>query len=919
MESIKKTKEFIKIEGAKMHNLKNINLEIPKKKFVVITGVSGSGKSSLAFDTIYAEGQRRYVESLSSYARQFLERIEKPKVSKITGLSPAIALEQKISSSNPRSTVGTKTEIYDYFKLLFSRYGKTYSPISGKEVRKNTISEILDYIKVQQEGDKILIVTKIQNFNFENFDEKIKSLINQNYNRIFYEEKIYKLSEIKNDTIKNFNKVFLIIDRIVCNDSKEFLSRIADSIETAVFEGKGKCQLKNLTKNISTDYNTLLEIDGIKFNTPDTNFFSFNNPHGACPKCEGYGDIVGIDEKLVIPNTSLSVFDGAVFPWRGKKLIKYKNLFVKNSAEFDFPIHRPYHKLTESQKKLLWEGNKKIIGIDKFFKKLEAKLYKIQNRVMLSRYRGKTSCNSCNGNRLKKEAGYVKINDTNIFDIINMPITDLEKFIKEIKIANNRILNEISDRVSCLNNLGLGYLTLNRKSSTLSGGESQRINLATCIGSNLTGSLYILDEPSIGLHSYDTQRLIKIIKELKDLGNTVIVVEHDEEIIKSADYIIDIGPNAGTLGGEIVAQGDYKMILKANSLTADYLNGKKSIKKNNENRKSKNKIFIAGIRENNLKNINVEIPLNSLVTITGVSGSGKSTLVNKIVYPAFLNHFNDFSLKPGEFDEISGDLKLIKFVEYISQKAIGKSSRSNPVTYIKAYDDIRKLFSQQRESIIRGYKPKHFSFNVDGGRCDGCKGEGINTIEMQFMPDVSLKCDSCDGKRFKKEILEVKISDKNIADVLNFTVEDAISFFYKLNERKICNKLEVLKKVGLGYIKLGQSSSTLSGGEAQRVKLAYFLSVKNKSKNGLFLFDEPTTGLHTDDIKKLLISINELIENDNSVIIIEHNMEVIKSSDYIIDLGPYGGTKGGDVVYQGSLTEFYDKETLTAINLKKMT
>ena len=916
MNSTKKNTEYLSLKGARMHNLKGIDVDIPKKQFVVITGVSGSGKSSLAFDTIYAEGQRRYVESLSSYARQFLERIEKPKVDKISGLSPAIALEQKISSSNPRSTVGTKTEIYDYIKILFSRFGKTYSPISGKEVKKNKVSEIIDDIKKQSVGDKLIILTKLEDINSGNIEQKIESLINQNYNRIFYENEIIKLNDVKFDRISKYNNLFLVIDRIVRGESDEFLSRVADSLETAIYEGKGKCLVNNLTKSKIKKYNTILEADGIKFTKPDTNFFSFNNPYGACTKCEGYGDIVGIDERLVIPNTSLSLFDDAIFPWRGKKLKKYKSLFIKNSVEYNFPIHKPYFELTNDQKKLLWDGNDKLIGINNFFQKLEAKLYKIQNRVLLSRYRGKTTCNECNGNRLKKEAGYVKINNKNIFDLINMPLNELQLYFESVKITD-RITNEIISRVKCLNDLGLGYLTLNRKSSSLSGGESQRINLATCIGSNLTGSLYVLDEPSIGLHSYDTQQLIKIIKRLKNLGNTVLVVEHDDEIIKSADHIIDIGPKAGTFGGQVVAEGSFKKILKSDSLTAKYLNGKIKFNESKGRRDSKFKIKISGCRENNLKNFNVEIPLNKLVTISGVSGSGKSTLINRILYPSILNHLDDYSLKPGEFDNLSGDLDQISFVEYISQKAIGKSSRSNPVTYIKAYDDIRKLFSSQRESKIRGYKPKHFSFNVDGGRCETCKGEGTITIEMQFMPDVNLVCDSCNGKRFKNEILEIRINNKNISDILNLTVDDAIIFFNDLGENKIAEKLVVLQKVGLGYIKLGQSSSTLSGGEAQRVKLAFFLSAKNKSKSGLFLFDEPTTGLHFDDIKKLLKSINELIDNGNSVIIIEHNLEIIKSSDHVIDLGPLGGNNGGEIVFQGNLDKLLKSSTVTAESLKK--
>ena len=916
MNSTKKNTEYLSLKGARMHNLKGIDVDIPKKQFVVITGVSGSGKSSLAFDTIYAEGQRRYVESLSSYARQFLERIEKPKVDKISGLSPAIALEQKISSSNPRSTVGTKTEIYDYIKILFSRFGKTYSPISGKEVKKNKVSEIIDDIKKQSIGDKLIILTKLEDINSGNIEQKIESLVNQNYNRIFYENEIIKLNDVKIDRISKYNKLFLVIDRIVRGESDEFLRRVADSLETAIFEGKGKCLVNNLTKSKIKKYNTILEADGIKFTKPDTNFFSFNNPYGACRKCDGYGDIVGIDERLVIPNTSLSLFDDAVFPWRGKKLKKYKSLFIKNSIDYNFPIHKPYFELTNDQKKLLWDGNDKLIGINNFFQKLEAKLYKIQNRVLLSRYRGKTTCNKCNGNRLKKEAGYVKINNKNIFDLINMPLNELQLYFESVKITD-RITNEIISRVKCLNDLGLGYLTLNRKSSSLSGGESQRINLATCIGSNLTGSLYVLDEPSIGLHSYDTQQLIKIIKRLKNLGNTVLVVEHDDEIIKSADHIIDIGPKAGTLGGQVVAEGSFKKILKSDSLTAKYLNGKIKFNESKGRRDSKFKIKISGCRENNLKNFNVEIPLNKLVTISGVSGSGKSTLINRILYPSILNYLDDYSLKPGEFDNLSGDIGQISFVEYISQKAIGKSSRSNPVTYIKAYDDIRKLFSSQRESKIRGYKPKHFSFNVDGGRCETCKGEGTITIEMQFMPDVNLVCDSCNGKRFKNEILEIRINNKNISDILNLTVDDALIFFNDLGENKITEKLVVLQKVGLGYIKLGQSSSTLSGGEAQRVKLAYFLSAKTKSKNGLFLFDEPTTGLHFDDIKKLLKSINELIDNGNSVIIIEHNLEIIKSSDHVIDLGPLGGNNGGEIVFQGNFHKLLKSSTITAKSLKK--
>ncbi len=913
-----KKNNFIEIRGASMHNLKNISLSIPKKQLVVITGVSGSGKSSLAFDTIYAEGQRKYVESLSSYSRQFLERIEKPKVEKISGLSPAIALKQKVSSSNPRSTVGTKTEIYDYLKLLFSRYGKVYSPISGNEVKKDNLNDILNLIKKQKEGDKLLLLVEINKFVSKNFKEIKESLIRQNYNRVFINNKVYKISELNVEDIKAKSIKYLVIDRIIVNHSSNYLTRVTDSIELALFEGSGKCHIKNISSKKLFSFNTILELDGKTFITPDTNFFSFNNPYGACEKCKGFGNIIGIDEKLVVPNTSLSIYDNAVFPWRGKKLVKYKNLFIKKSEKYKFPIHKPYYDLSVKDKELLWDGNDEIIGINEFFKKLEKKMYKIQNRVLLSRYRGKTKCDSCKGNRLKKEAAYVKINRKNIFDLINMPLIELKYFFDNLKLKQNRILNEIIERLDCLIKLGLDYLTLNRRTASLSGGESQRIELATCLGSNLTGSLYVLDEPSIGLHPEDTSRLIEILKKLRDLGNTVIVVEHDNDIIKNANYIIDIGPNAGYLGGEIVGKGILKDFLKSNSLTSKYLSNKLKVEIPKRNRKSGKSIEIIGMRENNLKNISIKIPLYNLVAITGVSGSGKSTIINKILYPAILNKLDDFSLKPGEFDEISGDYNLIKFVEYVSQKSIGISSRSNPVTYIKAYDEIRKFFASNRISKVRGYKPKHFSFNVDGGRCDNCKGEGVKIIEMQFMPDIRMTCEYCNGNRFKNEILEVRIEGKNIAEILDLTVSEAINYFSNLDENKIVNKLQVLKDVGLGYIKLGQSSSTLSGGEAQRVKLSYFLSLKNKMVNGLFLFDEPTTGLHHDDINKLLQSLFKLVENGNSVIIIEHNLEIIKCSDHIIDLGPHGGKRGGEIMFCGNVEEMRKANNLTAKHLKKI-
>ena len=913
-----KKNNFIEIRGASMHNLKNISLSIPKKQLVVITGVSGSGKSSLAFDTIYAEGQRKYVESLSSYSRQFLERIEKPKVEKISGLSPAIALKQKVSSSNPRSTVGTKTEIYDYLKLLFSRYGKVYSPISGNEVKKDNLNDILNVIKKQNEGDKLLLLVEINKLVSTNFIEIKESLIRQNYNRVFINNKIYKISELNVEDIKSKSIKYLVIDRIIVNQSANYLTRVTDSIELALFEGSGKCHIKNISSNKLFSFNTKLELDGKTFIKPDTNFFSFNNPYGACEKCKGFGNIIGIDEKLVVPNTSLSIYDNAVFPWRGKKLVKYKNLFIKKSEKYKFPIHKPYYDLSVKDKELLWDGNDEIIGINEFFKKLEKKMYKIQNRVLLSRYRGKTKCDSCKGNRLKKEAAYVKINRKNIFDLINLPLIELKYFFDNLKLKQNRILNEIIERLDCLIKLGLDYLTLNRTTASLSGGESQRIELATCLGSNLTGSLYVLDEPSIGLHPEDTSRLIEILKKLRDIGNTVIVVEHDNDIIKNANYIIDIGPNAGYLGGEVVGKGILKDFLKSNTLTSKYLSNELKVEIPKRFRKYERAIEIKGMRENNLKNISVKIPLYNLVTITGVSGSGKSTLINKILYPAILNKLDDFSLKPGEFDEIAGDYNLIKFVEYVSQKSIGISSRSNPVTYIKAYDEIRKFFASNRISKLRGYKPKHFSFNVDGGRCDNCKGEGVKIIEMQFMPDISMTCEYCNGNRFKNEILEVRIESKNIADILDLTVSEAINYFSNLDENKIVNKLQVLKDVGLGYIKLGQSSSTLSGGEAQRVKLSYFLSLKNKMVNGLFLFDEPTTGLHHDDINKLLQSLFKLVENGNSVVIIEHNLEIIKCSDYIIDLGPHGGKRGGEIMFCGNVEEMKKANNLTAKHLKKI-
>ena len=915
----------IQVKGAKVHNLKNIDVKIPRKNLVVITGLSGSGKSSLAFDTLYAEGQRRYVESLSSYARQFLDRISRPKVEYIKGLSPAIAIQQKVNNSNPRSTVGTSTEIYDYLKLLFSRIGKTYSPISNKEVKRNTAADVIDYIKTLDSGDKILLLSEILFKSKKTLIVKLESLLKQGYNRVKVNDSVIKINQaIELDKVTD-EKIFLVIDRIIISNNESFYNRISDSIESAIFEGHGKCIINSIDNKIFKEFNTKFEKDGIKFLEPNINLFSYNNPYGACPNCEGYGDIVGIDKDIVFQNKELSIYEDAIFPWRGKRLRRYKNLLIKNADKFSFPIHKPYYKLTSSQKDLLWDGNEHFTGLNSFFLKLEKKMYKIQNRVMLSRYRGKTKCKLCNGNRLRPESNFVKIKNQSISDLINIPISELIKFFNSLKLTNSevkitkRILSEVKTRLTFLDDLGLGYLTLNRKSKSLSGGESQRINLATSLGSNLVGSLYILDEPSIGLHPNDTEKLISILKKLKKLGNTVIVVEHDEEIIKEADYIIDIGPKAGSNGGEIVAEGKFKDFIKQNSLTANYITKEIQIELPKKRRTSNRKISIIGARENNLKNINVDFPLNVMSVITGVSGSGKSTLINNILYPSIANLLGDYSVKKGEHSHIEGDFKSIEFVELVNQNPIGRSSRSNPVTYIKAYDDIRKLFSSQRYSLIRGYKPKHFSFNVDGGRCENCKGEGEVTIEMQFMADVHIKCEDCDGKRFIKDVLEVKFKQKNIDDILNSTIDEAIDFFERNDELKIKNKLQPLKDVGLGYIKLGQSSSTLSGGEAQRIKLASFLGLKNNKKNGLFIFDEPTTGLHYDDINKLLKSINSLIDKGNTVVIIEHNMELIKCADHLIDLGPKGGNEGGEMVAAGKPEEIISKKkSITAKYLKKV-
>ena len=911
-------KKNIIIKGAKLHNLKNINAIIPRNKLVVITGLSGSGKSSLAFDTLYAEGQRRYVESLSSYARQFLGRLNKPKVDYIKGIAPAIAIEQKVNSTNPRSTVGTSTEIYDYLKLLFARIGRTYSPVSGNEVKKDTVTDVINYVKAFPERQKLLLLSPIHLEEGRTLENKINVLAQQGYSRIKLGDSVVRIDETDLSKAK-VEDTFLVVDRIITKDEEDFFNRLADAVEAAFFEGKGELIIENLSDNSSKHFSNKFELDGINFLEPNVHLFSFNNPYGACPKCEGYGDVIGIDEELVIPNTGLSIYENAIFPWRGDSMSWYKDQLIKNSHKFDFPIHKPYFELSDEQKELVWNGNQYFEGLNQFFEFLESKAYKIQNRVMLSRYRGKTRCSVCKGKRLRKEAHYVKINGLNITDLVEKPLDKVRAFFDDItldeyeeKIAK-RLLQEIRNRLQFLSNVGLDYLTLNRKSNTLSGGESQRINLATSLGSSLVGSMYILDEPSIGLHPKDTEKLIGVLKHLRDLGNTVIVVEHDEEIMNAADEIIDIGPEAGTNGGHVVAMGNLKQILKSNSLTAEYLNGKKNIEVPEKRRTSKNFIKILGARENNLKNIDVEIPLGVFTAITGVSGSGKSTLVKKIFYPAIQKELGGYGEKARQFSGIEGNFKNLGSVEFVDQNPIGRSSRSNPVTYIKAYDDIRNLFSSQRLAKLRGFQPKHFSFNVDGGRCETCKGEGEVTIEMQFMADVHLECETCNGKRFKKDVLEVSFHDKNIDDVLNMTIDDATAFFEDHDQDKIVKKLKPLKDVGLGYVQLGQSSSTLSGGEAQRIKLASFLVKGTTKTKALFIFDEPTTGLHFHDIKKLLKSFNALISKGHSVVVIEHNMDLVKCADHVIDLGVEGGENGGYLITTGTPEEVAkNKRSVTA-------
>ncbi len=920
-------KKNIIIKGAQVHNLKNLDVAIPRNKLVVITGLSGSGKSSLAFDTLYAEGQRRYVESLSSYARQFLGRLDKPKVEYIKGIAPAIAIEQKVNTTNARSTVGTSTEIYDYLKLLYARIGKTYSPISNLEVKKNTVTDVINTVKTIELDSKWLLLAPIHLEEGRKLEDKLKALLQQGFARIVVDHEIVRLDELPttlfSNNSKKQNEILLVVDRIVVKKEEEFYNRLSDAVQTAFFEGKGICYLQELDAKKKFEFSNNFELDGISFLEPNVHLFSFNNPYGACPVCEGYGNIIGIDSELVVPNTALSVYENAIFPWRGESMSWYRDELVNNAYKFDFPIHKPFYQLSDEQKELVWLGNEYFQGLNDFFKELEEKNYKIQNRVMLSRYRGKTKCHSCKGKRLRIEASYVKIEGKTISDLVDLPIRNLVAFFKEMKLSEfdqkvaKRLLIEINNRLNFLVDVGLEYLTLNRNSATLSGGESQRINLATSLGSSLVGSMYILDEPSIGLHPKDTERLINVLLSLRDLGNTVIVVEHDEDIMKAADMIIDIGPEAGTYGGELVAQGTFQELLKADSLTAKYLSGALEITVPKTRRKWANYIEILGARENNLQNIDVKFPLEVLTVITGVSGSGKSTLVKKILYPAMQKKLDGVGEKAGQFSDMQGYYHKIRHIEYVDQNPIGRSSRSNPVTYIKAYDDIRDLFSKEKLSKIRGYLPKHFSFNVDGGRCETCSGEGSINVEMVFMADVHLPCETCSGKRFKKEILEVHFEGKNIDNILTLTIDDAIAFFKETKQSKIVQKLQPLQDVGLGYVQLGQSSSTLSGGEAQRIKLATFLVKGNTKEKALFIFDEPTTGLHFHDIKKLLASFDALLENGHSIIVIEHNLDLIKCADYIIDLGPEGGENGGQLLGIGTPEELVkNKLSITGKYLK---
>lgn len=901
--------KYISIKGARVNNLKNIDVDIPRNKLVVITGLSGSGKSSLAFDTLYAEGQRRYVESLSSYARQFLGRMSKPECDFIKGIPPAIAIEQKVNSRNPRSTVGTSTEIYEYLRLLYARVGKTYSPVSGQEVKKHSIEDIVNCMLGYPEGTRYTVLTPIFLHDGRTLEQQLDMDLKQGFNRLEVNGETVRIDEYKP---ADGDTVYLMVDRMTVANTKDSISRLTDSAETAMYEGDGTCMLRFYLPDGTTKlhtFSTKFEADGIKFEEPNDQMFSFNSPIGACPQCEGFGKVIGIDEHLVIPNRALSVYDGAVVCWRGEKMGEWRDMVIRGAEYAGFPIFTPYLELTDEQRRMLWEGTPYFEGINAFFRMLEEGQYKIQYRVMLARYRGKTVCPTCHGARLKPEAGYIRVGGRSISELVDLPITELKVFFDNLKLDEHdtevarRILIEINSRIRFLIDVGLGYLTLNRLSNSLSGGESQRINLATSLGSSLVGSLYILDEPSIGLHSRDTDRLIYVLRQLQALGNTVVVVEHDEEIIRTADYIIDIGPNAGRLGGQVVYEGDMKDLKKgSDSYTVKYLLGEEVIPIPEHRRPWNNYIEIKGARENNLKGVDVRFPLNVMTVVTGVSGSGKSTLVRDIFYRALKRELDECSDRPGEFISIGGDLRNLRNVEFVDQNPIGKSSRSNPVTYIKAYDEIRKLWADQPLARQMGYTAGYFSFNSEGGRCEECKGDGTITVEMQFMADLVLECESCHGKRFKADTLEVKFQDKSIYDVLEMTVNQAIEFFTEHGQKKIVKRLIPLQDVGLGYIKLGQASSTLSGGENQRVKLAYYLS-QEKADPTLFIFDEPTTGLHFHDIRKLLDAFDALIRRGHTIVIIEHNMDVIKCADYVIDLGPEGGDKGGKIVAVGTPEE----------------
>ena len=901
--------DHIFIKGARVHNLKNVSVSIPRSKLVVVTGVSGSGKSSLTMDTLYAEGQRRYAESLSSYARQFLMRMNKPDVDYIKGICPAIAIEQKVITRTPRSTVGSMTEIYDYLRLLFGRVGKTYSPISGKLVKKHEVSDVVDFITKLKHGSKVLLLVPFRRHAKREAKEELGILQQKGFSRLYLPGaegngllRIEELLEQKKITVPT--DAWVLIDRLVVKDFEEDdKHRIADSVQTAFYESEGDCYVEVDGKEIQHFANRF-ELDGITFEEPVPNLFSFNNPYGACPTCEGFGQVLGLDADLVIPDKRLSVFEGAIAPWRGEKMGEYKDALIKVARKFNFPVHKPIAELTDEQVKLLWTGNEHFYGLNEFFKMVEQNLYKVQYRVLQARYRGRTICPECGGGRLRKEALYIKVGNRNIAELVDLPVSDLKKWFDDLDLNEydqqiaKRILIEINHRIKTLLDVGLGYLTLNRVANTLSGGESQRIRLATQIGSQLTNSMYILDEPSIGLHARDTHRLISVLKELRDLGNTVVVVEHDEQMMEEADYIIDMGPLASHLGGEVIFAGTYPQILKdGKSLTGKYLSGQFTIDPPARVRKWKKAITVEGARQHNLKNITVDFPLQVLTVISGVSGSGKTTLVKQILYPALMKLKGEFAERVGNHKALKGAMDDITQVEMIDQNPIGKSSRSNPVTYIKAYDEIRDLYSRQQLSKMRGFQPKHFSFNVDGGRCDACKGEGEVIVEMQFLADVHLTCESCGGKRFKDEVLEVTYKGKNIYEVLEMGVDEALDFFK--DEKEVCNKIRPLSSVGLGYVKLGQSSDTLSGGEAQRVKLASFLGKGKAQGHILFIFDEPTTGLHFHDIRKLLDSFNALIEQGHTVLVIEHNLDVIRSADWVIDLGPEGGAGGGNLLYAG--------------------